>query len=287
MGFHKDNFQLPSFPFNFDFIMNMKLLSYDINVWKANVLMLWNVLEYPFYLYFLCMGKIDVLQNYFNGAKMIVGNSPRVYSKVNLRKVWLSQILIAGFIIYFDSLLAIIDQYYPAILTNPVTPHLRSLCLWLNGKFYNILTAVFLNSKKYYFSLILLAAFQAYSDHDFDVTTKFQDWFLNSDGTTGLKTRFVYTYGFEMASHLAFLVLAVKNPTNRWLWLLVNANFFARVFSHSKLRIPRRTKHRSQHTKTTLPRHSHLRFLVLLHANLQNVHSYEFLAIYQQDQDYD
>ena len=99
--FHKDNFQLPSFPFNFDFIMNMKLMSYDIHVWKANVLMLWNVLEYPFYLYFLCMGKIDVLQNYFNGAKMIVGNSPRVYSKVNLRKVWLSQILIAGFIMWW------------------------------------------------------------------------------------------------------------------------------------------------------------------------------------------
>lgn len=222
--FHKDNFQLPAFPYNFDFIMNIKLMSCDFNVWKANFMSVWNVVEFPVYL-MLCFKKIDYLQNYFGGFKMIVGSSPRVSTKVNLRKVWLTQILFCGFVIYFDSILSVIDQYFPTILANPITPYFRQVCLWLNGKFYNILTAVFLNSKKYYFSLILLAAFQAYSDHDFDVTTKFQDWFLNADSSTNLKTRFVYTYGFEMASHLAFLVLAVKNPTNKWLWLLVNTNF--------------------------------------------------------------
>lgn len=126
---------------------------------------------------------------------------------------------------YFSDIMTYLDSKFPEILINPVTPYIRSFITLINEQLYNALTSIFLNSKSFYFSLVLLATFKAYHDFDFELGTSWKSWFLNNEMTTSLTTRFNVSFGLEMFLQIAYLVLAVKNPNNKYLWLLVNANF--------------------------------------------------------------
>lgn len=221
--FYPENFVLPTLPDNP--FLKLDLLSLDLAVQQANLMTLVCFLKYPVVM-LLAFHSITQLQNFYDGYKIVVGANPRKTTVCNLRKVWLTYMLVTAFVMYFESFLPYVDQYFPEVLTNPVTPYFRNGLLYVNSQLYEALTCIFLNSKKFYFTLILLATFKAYQDFNFDLSTSWKKWFLNDELSVSYDTRFNVTFGLEIFEQLAYLVLAVKNPGNKFLWFLVNMNFW-------------------------------------------------------------
>lgn len=133
--------------------------------------------------------------------------------------------VVAVFVMYYSNIMSFLDSKFPEILVNPITPYFRSAFTFVVGQLYAALTSIFLNSKSFYFSLVLLASFKSYHDHEFDLAKNWKSWFLNDEMSTSFTSRFNVSFGLEMFSQIAYLVLAVKNPNNKYLWLLVNLNF--------------------------------------------------------------
>lgn len=164
--FYPENFVLPTLPDNP--FLKLDLLSLDLAVQQANLMTLVCFLKYPVVM-LLAFHSITQLQNFYDGYKIVVGANPRKTTVCNLRKVWLTYMLVTAFVMYFESFLPYVDQYFPEVLTNPVTPYFRNGLLYVNSQLYEALTCIFLNSKKFYFTLILLATFKAYQDFNFDL----------------------------------------------------------------------------------------------------------------------
>lgn len=240
--FSRENFALPDVG---EYLkMNWQWTSLDADVWILNLTSLWSILKMPLFMATAFQTISYLKDSVFPGYKLIIGSSPRISTKTNLRKVWLTYMVSSLLIIYLANILDFFEDKFvsnfsskfelPAVLsflgyiTEPISkflPILKSLILTGNDHLYSALTAIFLSSKSFYFSLILLATIKSYHDYDFEFGRKWQSWFLNDEVSTSFTSRFNVSFGFEMFSQIAYLVLAVKNPSNKYLWLLVNANF--------------------------------------------------------------
>lgn len=128
---------------------------------------------------------------------------------------------ISAFIIYAEDMLPYFEKLCP--IENPVTPILKAYFLMAHSYCYDVITMVFRSSVKFWFYMLVLAFFKSYQDFNFDFNTTWQQWFMNTEGSTGLNTRFLVGFGGEMFLQTSFFVLAAKNPTNMFLWIIFNA----------------------------------------------------------------
>jgi hypothetical protein len=227
--FHKDNFNLPSLPENI--YKNLNILTCSCETWKANFFHIIEFLKFPSFM-LLGFHTITKLCNYFRGYKRVIGANPRATTFANLRKVWLSFMIFTVFVMYGDKMMDKVQESFNKIMPFALPEmviiffsYIRQGIQMINGFVYNGFATVFLDSKKFYYSLILLATFKSYQDHKFQMLTDWRTWFLNDESTTTYCSRFNVSFGLEMFEQIAYLILAIKNPTNKYLWLLVNANF--------------------------------------------------------------
>lgn len=204
-------------------------LSTDLAIWKSQILNLWTILKFPV----IISAKLYLInylkEQFFDGYKIVIGAKPRCSTKVNLRKVWLFLTGVSAFIIYAEDLMPYFEKLVP--IENPITPVLKNLFLMAHGHAYDIITMVFRSSTKFYFNVLVLAFFKSYHDFDFDFKTTWQRWFMNTEHSTALNTRFVIGFGSEMFLQTCFFVLAAKNPTNMFLWVIFNARLIQNYLS--------------------------------------------------------
>jgi len=204
-------------------------LATDLAVWKSQVFNLWTMLKFPVIISAKLYTINYLKEQFFDGYKIVIGAKPRCSTKVNLRKVWLCLTAISAFIIYAEDMMPYFDKMMP--IENPVTPVLKGYFLIAHGHLYDVITMVFRSSTKFYFYLLVLAFFKSYHDFDFDFKTTWQQWFMNTEHTTAMNTRFVVGFGAEMFLQTSFFILAAKNPTNMFLWVIFNARLIQNYLS--------------------------------------------------------
>lgn len=203
-------------------------LSTDIGVWRAQVLNLWTMLKFPVIIS-AKLYTITYLVEFFDGYKLIIGARPRVQTKVNLRKVWFTMTALSAFVIYYEQMLPYFDMLVP--IANPVTPLVKHYFGMAHGFAYDVLCMVFRSSMKFYFYMLVLAFFKSYHDFEFDFATSWQTWFMNTEGSTSLSTRFLVSFGSELFLQTSFFVLAARNPTNMYLWVIFNTRLVQNYLS--------------------------------------------------------
>lgn len=204
--------------------MSWTWLSNDKDVWLNNCLNIWSLMKFPAimsaaiyavqYLKDDCMGGYKIILN--------VGRK-RINTPVNLRKVWLTVTLATGFVLYAESMMPYFDKLMP--FENPVTPIVKHYFLTTHSYAYDALCAVYRNTSKFYFYLLVLAFFKAYQDFDFDLDINWKSWFMNTEDTTSPQTRFLVNFCSELFIQTSFLVLATRNPTTMYLWIIFNTRF--------------------------------------------------------------
>lgn len=204
-------------------------LATDLAVWKSQILNLWTMLKFPVIISAKLYTINYLKEQFFDGYKIVIGSKPRCSTKVNLRKVWMCLTAISAFIIYAEDMMPYFEKMVP--IENPVTPVLKGYFLIAHGYLYDVITMVFRSSTKFYFYMLVLAFFKSYHDFDFDFNTTWQQWFMNTEHTTALNTRFVVGFGAEMFLQTSFFILAAKNPTNMFLWVIFNARLIQNYLS--------------------------------------------------------
>lgn len=128
----------------------------------------------------------------------------------------------SALVLYMDKLSPYFDLFP---IANPVTPVIRSYFMLAHSYCYDALCNVFRSTSKFYFYMLVLALFKSYDDFEFDFDLDWKSWFLNADDSTSLATRFLCQFGSDMFLQTCFFVLAARNPTNIYLWVIFNARF--------------------------------------------------------------
>lgn len=203
-------------------------LSTDLAVWKSQIANLWTMLKFPVIIS-AKLYVISYLVQFFDGYKLIIGARPRVQTKVNLRKVWFTMTAISAFVIYAEQMQPYFDMLVP--IANPVTPVIKQYFSIAHGYAYDIMCLVFRSSMKFYFYMLILAFFKSYHDFEFDFGTSWQEWFMNNEGSTSLNTRFLVSFGSELFLQSSFFILAARNPTNMYLWIIFNSRLVQNYLS--------------------------------------------------------
>lgn len=206
------------------------MASWEFAAWKKNFFAVWSVVQFP--LFFSCaLHFITYLkEQVFPAYKITIGAKPRVSTMVNLKKVWMTLTALTALVLYMDKLTPYFDKLCP--VANPITPVIRSYFMLCHGYLYDGLCCVFRNTGKFYFYLLVLALFKSYDDFDFDFDLDWKTWFMNPADTTSLTTRFLCTFGSDMFLQTAFFVLAARNPSNVYLWVVFNSRFIQNYLSY-------------------------------------------------------
>merc|ERR1712226_414261 len=79
--------------------------------------------------------------------------------------------------------------------------------------------------------MYILAVFQSYYDFEMDFDLHWKEWFLNNEDTVEPQTRFAVTFMFDICVDYSYLILATKDPTNVFLWSIVNTRFLLAYLS--------------------------------------------------------